>query len=100
MKIKNCKKKGKVKSMGIDYFVCRKCGRAFPDVCDYVDCSDNCSSLWCCDKCADEDGLIYEDCKLGYDIEFVLPKGRKVIGLVVVSCLLSKSITLAEIKPI
>lgn len=55
--------------MGIDYFVCQKCGRGFPDTSDYIDCSDDCRSLWCCEKCADEDGLIYEDCKLGYDID-------------------------------
>ena len=43
--------------MGIDYYSCKRCGRVFPDVIDYVYCE--CGNEWCCDKCAEEDGYKY-----------------------------------------
>lgn len=55
--------------MGVDYLVCKHCGRTFPDCGDYVRCNDDCYAKWCCDECAEADGLEYDRCELGYDID-------------------------------
>jgi len=47
--------------MGIDYIACNNCGRTFPDCGSYIIC-ENCSTEWCSDECAEEDGYIPEHC--------------------------------------
>lgn len=41
--------------MGIDYYSCDHCGKAFPDVCSYSSCEDCGSHL--CGSCQDEYGV-------------------------------------------
>lgn len=41
--------------MGIDYYSCDECGKAFPDVCNYSSCQDCGSHL--CGSCRDQHGV-------------------------------------------
>ena len=41
--------------MGIDYYSCDECGKAFPDVCSYSSCEDCGSHL--CGSCGDQYGV-------------------------------------------
>lgn len=51
--------------MGVDWLSC-SCGRTFPDCGDYVMCE--CGESWCSDECAEENGFIQDNCKLGYEV--------------------------------
>lgn len=41
--------------MGVEFYVCKRCGDTFPDCGSYVNCND-CYSHWCSDECAEGDG--------------------------------------------
>jgi len=43
--------------MGVDFYNCKKCNEVFADCGDYVYCP-KCYENWCCDECAEKDGLI------------------------------------------
>ena len=44
--------------MGIDYFVCNKCGQAFPDCAGYLDCDED--HIFC-NNCIDKYGYEEDD---------------------------------------
>lgn len=49
--------------MGVDFYVCKRCGDTFPDYGRYESC-ESCGNKWCSQQCAQEDGLreeLYED---------------------------------------
>ena len=54
--------------MGVDWLSCNWCGETFPDCGDFVNCNDDCYKVWCCEKCAKEDGYVKAKCKIGLDI--------------------------------
>jgi len=45
--------------MSVDYYVCKRCGRTFPDCGYFVSC-ERCGEHWCSDECAEEDGFRVE----------------------------------------
>ncbi|WP_206459348.1 hypothetical protein [Anaerovorax sp. IOR16] len=51
--------------MGVDFLVCRNCGETFPDCGNFVRCE--CGNSWCDEYCAEQDGFVYESCKLGFE---------------------------------
>lgn len=48
--------------MGIDYYSCDECGKAFPDVCGYAVCTDCGNHL--CSTCMDQYGVCGEMCSI------------------------------------
>lgn len=49
--------------MGVDFLVCKNCGRTFCDCGEFVSCE--CGEDWCDNECAEEDGYLTEHCDLG-----------------------------------
>lgn len=43
--------------MGVEFYTCENCRETFSDYGKYVSC-ETCSTKWCCDECAEEDGYI------------------------------------------
>jgi len=44
--------------MGVDYYVCQSCEDTFSDCGYFVSCI--CGYRWCCDECAENDGVVAE----------------------------------------
>jgi len=53
--------------MGVDWYPCKSCGKTFPDSGHYVSCP-YCRTHWCNYKCAEKDGYMEDQCKLGYEV--------------------------------
>lgn len=54
--------------MGVEFYTCENCRETFSDYGKYVSC-ETCSTKWCCDECAEEDGYVREHCKLHPDLD-------------------------------